>query len=227
LDRSVQEHLVAAFWEYVLLLETCRKILEADRQIHIRNHYLTEPYQRLKKLYTPRLLAEEGDFSERLLRLVDRISDEFSEIYGGQEGIYLTGGEVTELIYRHDIPRIREQLTTYLENKDGVHVLFDNLDKGWPTRGVDKTDIVILRALMEATRKLERYFAREDSLFTATVFIRNDVYELLVDQSPDRGKESKVSLDWTDQDLLKEFLRRRLIFNGLDKNLHSKKRGGR
>ena len=45
------------------------------------------------------------------------------------------------------------------------------------------------------------------------MFIRNDVFELLADESPDRGKESKVSLDWTDKDLLREFLRRRLVYN--------------
>lgn len=218
LEKSVQEHIVTAFWEYVLLLETCRKILEEDRQLHIRNHHLTEPYQRLKKLYTPELLAEEGDFSERLLRLVDNISERFHEHYGTEEETYLPPGEVTELVYRHDIPQIRRHLAGYLQHKDGVYVLFDNLDKGWPTRGVDTTDIVILRALLEASRKLERFFEGQETTFHTTVFVRNDVYELLVEESPDRGKESKVSLDWTDPDLLKEFLRKRLVFNGLDQS---------
>jgi hypothetical protein len=37
LERDVQEHVVTAFWEYVLLLEICIKILEADWQFHVRN----------------------------------------------------------------------------------------------------------------------------------------------------------------------------------------------
>ena len=40
------------------------------------------------------------------------------------------------------------------------------------------------------------------------------MYELLVNESPDRGKESRVSLDWTDPDLLRELLRRRITGNG-------------
>ena len=51
------------------------------------------------------------------------------------------------------------------------------------------------------------------------MFIRNDVYELLVEESPDRGKETKAVLDWTDQDLLREVVRRRLVFSGLSREI--------
>lgn len=43
--------------------------------------------------------------------------------------------------------------------------------------------------------------------------MRNDIFELLVGETPDRGKEPKVVLDWTDEDLLREMLRRRLVHN--------------
>ena len=46
-------------------------------------------------------------------------------------------------------------------------------------------------------------------------FVRNDVYQLLVESSADYGKESRSVLDWTDPDLLREVLRRRLIRNSL------------
>jgi hypothetical protein len=45
--------------------------------------------------------------------------------------------------------------------------------------------------------------------------VRNDVYQLLVEASSDYGKESRVVLDWTDSDLLREVLRRRLVHNSL------------
>jgi hypothetical protein len=47
------------------------------------------------------------------------------------------------------------------------------------------------------------------------VFVRNDVYQLLVEASSDYGKESRAVLDWTDSDLLREVLRRRLVHNSL------------
>ncbi len=46
--------------------------------------------------------------------------------------------------------------------------------------------------------------------------MRNDVYELLVKETADRGKEASVLLDWTDPDLLRELVRLRIIANGLD-----------
>jgi len=49
--------------------------------------------------------------------------------------------------------------------------------------------------------------------FHGVIFIRNDVYELLVESMPDRGKIAKVTLDWTDTELLRELLRRRFVSN--------------
>jgi hypothetical protein len=212
LQEAVKEHVATAFWEYVLLLEICYKLLEKDREVHTRNHTIYEPYRRLASLYETDALIAEGDFSERMLTLVHRISDEFTELHGKDNVRYLSANGVTQLIYKHDIPKLRRELTDYLQHKKQIWILFDNLDKGWPTRGVEPTDIVILRALLDAARKIEQMLARDDVEAHSIVFVRNDVYEHLVDRSPDRGKHGKVSLDWTDPDLLREFLRRRIVY---------------
>jgi hypothetical protein len=211
LQEAVKEHVATAFWEYVLLLEICYKLLEKDREVHTRDHTIFEPYRRLASLYETDTLIAEGDFSERMLTLVNRISDEFGERYGADNVKYLSANEFTHLIYRHDIPRLKRELTDYLQHKKQIWILFDNLDKGWPTRGVEQTDIVILRALLDAARKIEQMLALHLVEAHSVIFVRNDVYELLVDRSPDRGKHGKASLDWTDPDLLREFLRRRIV----------------
>jgi len=203
----------------VLLLEICHKILQKDRFIHTRNHDLFEPYRRLQNLYSNDELIEEADFSERILNLVNRIINDFNEKYSVTEKPYLSVGDVNQLIYKHNIPRLRDEMVEYLKNKGSVWILFDNIDKGWPTRGVSSTDIVILRSLLDSTRKIERLFQRENIEIVTIVFLRNDVYELLVDESPDRGKESRVSLDWSDSERLREFLRLRLVSNGLDHSI--------
>jgi hypothetical protein len=218
LQEAVKEHVATAFWEYVLLLEICYKLLEKDREVHTRDHTIYEPYRRLASLYETDTLIAEGDFSERMLRLVHRISDEFVERHGADNVKYLSANDVTNLIYKHDIPRLRRELTEYLQHKKEVWILFDNLDKGWPTRGVEQTDIVILRALLDAARKIEQMLARNHVKVHSVVFVRNDVYEHLVDRSPDRGKHGKVSLDWTDPDLLREFLRRRIVHGVMPNN---------
>jgi len=218
LSEAVKEHAATAFWEYVLYLELCYKVLDKDREVHVRNHELYEPYKKLEKLYRNDIFIEESDFSERMLKLINRISERFQEKFGNAEEQYLDAGQVTAFIYQHDVPELRKQVTEYLKNKERVVILFDNLDKGWPTRGIETADILLLRGLLDATRKIEHEFQRQEMDIHTTVFLRDDVYELLVEQTPDRGKESCVSLDWSDSDLLREFIRRRIVYNDLDPN---------
>lgn len=51
---------------------------------------------------------------------------------------------------------------------------------------------------------------RDGHKFTNVVFVRNDVYDTVMRNSPDFGKEMRAVLDWTDEDLLREMLRLRL-----------------
>ena len=43
------------------------------------------------------------------------------------------------------------------------------------------------------------------------VFVRNDVYDHLMRNNPDYGKELRATLDWNDADMLREMLRLRLV----------------
>ena len=212
-------HTITAFWEYVLLLEVCHKLLEKDRERHKRDSTLFEPYRVIADLYEEDRFISEGDFPERMSRLIDLIRTRHTGKYGSHPKPRLSEPEITELLYDHDVPTLRDQVTNYLKRKESVWILFDNLDKGWPTHGLDHEDVLILRALLEATRKLERHLHRNEIDAHTLVFIRNDVYELLVEESPDRGKETKAILDWTDRDLLREIVRRRLVFSGLSDKL--------
>src|SRR5262249_19410537 len=125
---------------------------------------------------------------------------------------------VTELVHKHSIRDIRKTLSAYLSFKDSVWVLFDNLDKGWSPHGLRTDDVMILRGLIDASRKIQRELRRDGHNFHCIVFVRNDVYELLVEASADYGKESRAVLDWTEPDLLREMIRRRLVRNSLPEN---------
>jgi hypothetical protein len=214
LAEGARTHLITALFEYVFYLEICYKLLEKDREKHIRDGRLYEPYRRLLEVYESGA-AGEGDFSERLLGLSRDLVDAFKARFGTQENLRLTASQVTELIHKHNIREIRESLSTYLEFKDSVWVLFDNLDKGWSSHGLTSGDVMILRCLIDAARKIQHQMQAEDHDFHCVVFVRNDVYQLLVEASSDYGKESRAVLDWTDSDLLREVLRRRLVHNSL------------
>ena len=214
LSRGTLEHTITAFWEYLLLLEICYKILDKDRIPHTRDHRLYEPYRQLADLYRSDSYVGEGDFSERMSVLLQHVSQEIRRRYPDERSdVRLSAPELTEILYVHDVASLRNQIIDYLGLKSSLWLLFDNVDKGWPTHGIQGEDLVIIRALLEATRKLEHKLRRGDFDCRTLVFLRNDIFELLVGETPDRGKESKVVLDWTDEDLLREMLRRRLVYN--------------
>jgi len=206
-----------AFWEYVLLLEICYKILEKDQERHVHNHTLYEPYRKLAELYRVEGYSAEGDFSERIGGLMEKISSEYTCKYENKEDVRLSAPQVTELLYCHDIKELLKQIIEYMKYKGTLWLLFDNIDKGWPTSGLGHEDLIIIRALIDASRKIERTFNRHKIEVNSIVFLRNDVYELLVAETSDRGKEANVVLDWTDPDLLREMLRLRIISNSSEK----------
>ncbi len=164
----------------------------------------------MKGTYFAEGYSTEGDFSERLLALSQRIALDYAERYSQTQGTKLTTDQVTQLVYSHDIRVLRKQVSDYLKHKEGVWVLFDNLDKGWSTQGVDAVDALVLRCLIDAGRKVERDMRRDGNTVHCIVFVRNDVYEHLMAHSADYGKEMKVALDWSDPDMLRALLRLRL-----------------
>jgi hypothetical protein len=218
LQKGTKEHTVTAFWEYLLLLEICHKLLEKDKERHLRDYQLYEPYQVLSQAYREDFFIREGDFAERMLKLTQRIADDFHYTIRSVEGkCRLSYAEITELLYKHDVAKLRKELTTYLMNKKEVWVLFDNLDKGWPAQGVSHEDLITVRCLLDAIRKLERDLQKREISCQGVIFIRNDVYELLIEATPDRGKTSKVTIDWTDPEMLRELLRRRFVSGDIPK----------
>lgn len=210
LSQGTVEHTITAFWEYLLWLEICYKLLEKDQELHKRDHRLFEPYQRLKAAYLTDAYSNEGDFAERLKALLRDIIVAIHNKFEGQKSIELTTPQITELVYRHDFHDLRDQIVQYLQFKDELWLLFDNIDKGWAAQGVKAEDLVILRALMEATRKIERDLTKVSITAHTIVFLRNDVFEHLVDSTSDRGKETRSNVDWDDPELLQELLRRRI-----------------
>jgi len=214
LGEGSQEHVLTAFWEYLLLLEVCHKILANDRRAHTYDTRLIEPYRRLSFLYESDDFVSEGDFSERMTVLLGRITNDY-EVQIIRENGAVSQQAVTELLYRHDVAKLRDAVVEYLRFKGEVRLLFDNIDKGWPTHGLQAADLKIIRTLLEATRKIEQLLQKKGIVCRTLVFLRNDVYERLVDETPDRGKDARVGLDWTDADMLREMIRRRAVYSGL------------
>lgn len=220
--QGTKEHTVTAFWEYLFFIELAYKLIEKDHTKYINDSTIRDHYLKVSALYNTEQFAVEGDFAERMLRLTQNIADKFEAQTNapaeGLKGAQLSRPEITEFLYCHNFKELRDAVTEYLELKEGVWIFFDNIDKGWHAQGIDDEDLAILRCLLEALSKLRRDLSRVEVKCSTVVFLRNDVYEFLVESMPDRGKLSKVSLDWTDANLLREILRRRFVSNIKDKD---------
>ncbi len=211
LKEGTFQHTIMAFWEYILLLEICHKILITDKKRHLFTTELFEPYRNLEKAYKAEDYLTEGDFSERMSNLMEGLTISFNKKYGTDKQVSLSVPEITDLLYKTDIYKLRENLVQYLKLKNRVWLLFDNIDKGWPSSGLEHEDLIIIRTLIDAARKIQRQFSKHDIQVFPIIFLRNDVYELLVDETSDRQKEAKELLDWTDPDLLREIIKLRIV----------------
>ena len=219
LTAGTKEHTLTAFWGYLLLGEVVNKIFETDyRKFYGKDPRLTEALDRLRPHRDSFMEDLEGDFSERMMLLLDRISTEFKTKHGEQSGKFLTTGEVTDLIYRSDIRKVEHDTLEYLKLRGRTIVLLDNIDKGWGAHGVDSDDVTIVTALIDALRKLERQASRNQVEFDWLLFLRNDVYELLIDQQSDRGKEDTIFVDWESPSALRSVVDRRISVSTSDKS---------
>jgi hypothetical protein len=210
LSPGLRQHVLTAFWNYLLLMEIAHKIVFEESKYSYQDIPTRKAYLKVGGAYGADRASEQGDFSERLLNLVEEIAER-RQVLPKLEGT----AEVTELIYKHNIHTLSEALSEYLilSKKEDVWLLFDNLDKGWPVRAATEEDVLLLKCLLEATRKLQRQFDSKGVEFHAVVFIRNDIYEHLVLDPADRGKDTAVVLDWNDPEMFKEIIRRRIMMS--------------
>ncbi|MEE2692384.1 MAG: hypothetical protein VX640_12670 [Pseudomonadota bacterium] len=215
LTEGSKRHLIIAFWEYIIYMELAHKLLEKDEERHYREPDLYEPYVKLRDLYEASSRgASSGDFSERIWRLSNDLVEKYKSRFSGK-GVLLTN-EVTELVHSDTIHALREAIVHYLSSKSEIWVLFDNLDRGWATGSTSREEVFVIRCLLDAARIIRNDVRRRFESFNIIVFLRNDIYEVLMSASPDFGKDTRVSLDWEDGDQLAELLRRRLAASKRD-----------
>jgi acyl-CoA-binding protein len=99
LSEGAQQHLITAFWEYLIYLEVAYKLLEKDHRTYRFNHELRDSYLELQSAYQAQDFSTEGDFSERLATLSQRLGEKYQAQYGKQDNRRLTTAQVTELVY--------------------------------------------------------------------------------------------------------------------------------
>ena len=129
------------------------------------------------------------------------------------------GREGLRSIYKTDFVKLRKLVLNYLKLKKSALILIDNLDRGWSAAGVSDEDVANVQCLLDAGRRIEREASKQDISLSAVIFLRDDVYDWLVKQASDRGKDSVVRINWSDPDQLLDLVERRLLASSKANNI--------
>ena len=206
-DVGVFDHTLAAFWQFVILTEV---LFAIRREQTFRSKFDSKALQaeaEIDEVIHRYRIGDTGDFTFRISRLGDEIVQEIQRL---RKTGSVSAQKLTNIIFRGAVADIRSLIAKYTTGQTKVVLLFDNIDKGWPANGVDRFDARLVRLLLESLEKLRSDLATHDRLFIPVVFLRNDIYELLLDETPDRGKTAEVRIDWTDRVKLRQVIYRRL-----------------
>jgi len=207
-DAGAFDHTLAAFWYFVVLSEILLAIKrDLEHKSKQNDRFLTSLVQVDRELSALHV-DNTGDFTSRITALGRHVIDEIMSIKSKNEK--LTPERLTNLIFRGAIGPIKTLIGENTSSNSHIVFLFDNIDKGWPANGVDVFDIRLVRLLIETLDKVGRDFGVQDRDFLSVVFLRNDIYELMVEDTPDRGKANQIRIDWTDKVKLRQVIYRRL-----------------
>ncbi|RVK99399.1 P-loop ATPase, Sll1717 family [Sinorhizobium meliloti] len=205
---GVFDHTLAAFWYFVFLTEM---LFTVKREYQHRSKFEMKALQALADIdnvLNQFGILDSGDFTARINKLSKFILDEVNAAKA--QGGTLSPEKLTNIVFRGGITKIKQLIVDFSDPKTRFLLLFDNIDKGWPTNGVEEFDIRMVRLMVESLDKIRRDLDNADRNFVSVVFLRNDIYELLVEQTPDRGKAGQIRIDWNDRAKLRQVIYKRL-----------------
>ena len=205
LSEGKQLQVVSAFWHYLLVVETAKKIVEKESRTAWHDPTSLALFHEFEDKYNSLAINSEYDFSERLMQLINKFVD--ATVFDSKDPT--NANHLTRMIYNEEIVKLSRLVVQKQSEIGNLWILFDNIDKGFTASGLCKEDVLIVRGLLEAARKVQRELRNKGIDCNSVVFIRRDVYDLLINETPDRGKEQAVNLDWSEPSLLEQLLLQR------------------
>jgi hypothetical protein len=212
--QGLFDHTVASFWQYVLLIEMLLAARERALKQSRSDFSLQEELRAIENDFglTDEFVA--GDFTARLEMTVEQVLSVLANKPTPDE----VRQEITNQMYEDVIPDLRDAVLSLAPFFTDVAILLDDLDKGWPPRRLELYDVRMLRHLVEVLKRLQRDFRKREIDLKYMMFVRSDVYDILVEETADRGKDNVIKVDWSDRAQLAHLLRERVVtsFEGVE-----------
>lgn len=194
MTAGVFDHTVAAFWQYILYFEIILKLREMVLPKSRVNFELQKSLADLEDKFSLNDQVVSGDFTSRLKSAVDKVI----QIAAHTKNPENLRSELTNLMFESPIPSLRDAIVEMKQHFDSIHILMDDLDKGWPAKRVEEQDVIMVKHLIETLQKIRRELAKKDVELQHLLFLRRDIYERLVELTSDRGKYNVINVDWSD-----------------------------
>jgi hypothetical protein len=206
-SAGIFDHTIAAFWQYIIYVEILLKLRETALG-RARNDFKLQ--ERIRNVETTFSLTDDvvaGDFTSRLRTAVDSVITAMGQIVDSDE----VRNRITNTMFEKFIPQLRASIADFSDIADEIVILIDDLDKGWPPRRVEGHDISTVKHLIETLNRIQRDLRRNKVSLRHLVFLRSDIYELLVQETSDRGKYNLIRVDWSDVAQLRNLIRERVV----------------
>jgi hypothetical protein len=205
-NTGVFDHTIAAFWQYIIYVEILLKIREMVLPASRNDFTLQERVRAIEEGFSLNESVVSGDFTSRLGAAVREVL-QFAERL---DDVQQLRRQLTNIVFEQPISALRESIVSFREFFDDILFLIDDIDKGWPPKQVERQDIITVLHLIEELNRIRRDLGKRRVDFRHLVFLRSDVYEQLVEQTPDRGKYNPINVDWSDPEQLRHLLQQRV-----------------
>ena len=205
-SEGLFDHTIASFWQYIIYFEIVLKLREQLLTFSKNDYELQKQLIELEEDLNLDEATVSGDFTSRLEEAIKNVIREIEN----SNSVNNLKDKVTNIMFENKIPKLRDIISKYKSYYDSILILIDDLDKGWPPRRVERHDVATVKHLIEVLNRMQRDLRRKGVEFKHLVFLRSDIYEILVQETSDRGKYNVIKLDWSDPQQLRNLLRKRV-----------------
>lgn len=213
---GVMTHTFSAFWHVLLLIQIAVHMRDDAKAKMRGDPNALNTISQIEDALSKFDIAASGDFTSRLQGFIKHVASSIS-MEAQKSGGKIPAEKLTNFVYGTEHRTLRDVIAKTAPKGGVICILFDNLDKGWPAAGIEPADVQYLRALIDALGRLQHEFSAQNVNMQFSVFLRNDIYELLVEETSDRGKEAAIRIDWNDREKLRLLVGKR-IADSLDSN---------
>lgn len=199
---SSKGFLFESLWKFLIYSELAKLTVELiegrpSGEIHPNEMNLVQLVNRNKSLL--RL-----DFSARL----DILSKQLLESSLEDSHAPATAVAVSELLHNSIIPGLIAGLSKALQNKKQVVVLIDNLDKAWDRSENTRFLCYFFLGLLSALRRISNDFRNrpnpaESIVVSLCVFVRADIFQMVLEQAREPDKILYQVLSWEDRNQMR------------------------